>query len=107
MESEANAPGAGSSVFNHPPRPRVTPTVVAAHSPVQAPAAIPAATMPDAEQRTLEDQRRRGGQLFYWIAGLSLINAVLAFSGQDGASSSASASHRSFRSWPSGREARA
>jgi hypothetical protein len=82
MESEANAPGVGISVFNHPPRPRATPTVVAAHAPVQALATMPAATMPDAERRMLEDQRRRGGQWFYWIAGLSLINAVLAFSGQ-------------------------
>src|SRR5262249_3567191 len=85
MESEANAPGAGSSVFNQPPRPRATPTVVQPHAParVQTPATTTPAAIPDAERRTLEDQRRRGGQWFYWIAGLSLINAVLAFSGQD------------------------
>jgi hypothetical protein len=35
------------------------------------------------ERTTLEAQRRGGGQWFYWIAGLSLINAVLALTGQD------------------------
>jgi hypothetical protein len=79
MENEANAPGAGKSVFNHPPRPRATPTASHAHA-VSAPAT--SATLPDPQRRTLEDQRRRGAQWFYWIAGLSLISAVLAFSGQ-------------------------
>jgi hypothetical protein len=67
------------STFNHPPRPRATPTVGNAHV-SQAPSTSP--TVTDAERKTLEDRRRRGGQWFYWIAGLSLINAVLAFTGQ-------------------------
>jgi hypothetical protein len=35
------------------------------------------------ERNALERRRRNGGQWFYWIAGLSLINAALAFAGQD------------------------
>jgi hypothetical protein len=79
METDANAHEAGDSIFNRPPRPGLSPAVTQAR-PVQAPSSSP--TLPDAERRALEDQRRRGGQWFYWIAGLSLINAVLAFSGQ-------------------------
>ena len=79
MESEANAPGAGKSAFNQPPRPPATPTASRAHT---TPASATSPTLPDAQRRTLEDQRRRGAHWFYWIAGLSLINAVIAFSGQ-------------------------
>jgi len=35
------------------------------------------------ERKTLERQRRNGGQWFYWIAGLSSINAAIAFAGQE------------------------
>jgi hypothetical protein len=44
------------------------------------PAATPA---PSAEHAALQSQRRSGGQWFYWVAALSLINAVVALAGQD------------------------
>jgi hypothetical protein len=76
MESQANA---GQSVFSRPPRPQATPSVVKTYA---AQVTAPSPTPADAERTPLQDQRRRGAQWFYWIAGLSLINAVLAFSGQ-------------------------
>jgi hypothetical protein len=39
--------------------------------------------MSDETRKALESQRRSGGQWFYWIAGLSLINSALALAGQD------------------------
>ena len=46
--------------------------------------ASPATTAPASTQhQQLEAQRRRGAFWFYWIAGLSLVNSVLAFAGQD------------------------
>jgi hypothetical protein len=79
MQSEPNAPGTGHSVFNRPPRSTVAPSV-AGGAAAQAPTAHPA--LSDAERIRLEAQRRSGAGWFYWIAGLSLINAVLALSGQ-------------------------
>ena len=79
MESDANAQEAGQSIFNRPPRPGVSAMVTQTRA-VQAPSSSPALT--DPERTALENQRRKGGQWFYWIAGLSLINAVLAFTGQ-------------------------
>jgi len=78
MELQANRQG-GSSPFSRPPQ-RPAPSAFA--RPVAAPPASQPSAPPSAEQQALERQRRGGGQWFYWIAGLSLINAVLAFSGQ-------------------------
>jgi hypothetical protein len=47
------------------------------------PATTAAATPASAERQQLEAQNRRGAFWFYWIAGLSLVNSVLAFAGQD------------------------
>jgi hypothetical protein len=38
---------------------------------------------PAQARQALERQRRSGGQWFYWIAGLTLVNAVAGFAGQD------------------------
>ena len=70
---------AGPSPFSRPPQPT-------AASPFSRTAAAPHASPrnapPSEERQALERRRRSGGQWFYWIAALSLINAVLAFSGQ-------------------------
>ena len=79
MESGGNAPNAGQSAFNRPPRPMVAPMLADTRS-VQTPS--PNSMPIDSERRALEEQCRKGAQWFYWIAGLSLINAVLALSGQ-------------------------
>src|SRR5499433_1765056 len=78
MELQANRQG-GSSPFSRPPQPPAPSAF--ARTVAAPPTARPRAT-PSAEQQGLERQRRGGGQWFYWIAGLSLINAALAFSGQ-------------------------
>jgi len=92
MNGDANAPDAGQSVFSRPPRAQSTPRpaagrVVAAHSTAAPSASVPGTqrpgiTTPDAERRVLEAQRRRGATWFYWIAGLSFVNAVLMLTGQ-------------------------
>ena len=73
MDGEANAPDVGRSVFNRPSAPRPP---VAPHPP-----AAPSGTTTDPERQALEAQRRRGANWFYWIAGLSFINAVLVLTG--------------------------
>src|SRR5215813_12521715 len=78
MELQANRQG-GPSPFSRPPQPRA-PSAFA--RPVAAPLTSQPTAPPSAEHQALERQRRGGGQWFYWIAGLSLINAALAFSGQ-------------------------
>ena len=78
MELQANRQGA-SSPFSRPPQP---PTPSAFARPVAARPASPPSAPSSAAHPALERQRRSGGQWFYWIAALSLINAVLAFSGQ-------------------------
>lgn len=71
------------SPFGRPPvqpRPSFTPTPP---RPPATPASVAGPTaLPDA-RAALEAQRRSGGQWFYWVAGLSLINSVLALTGQD------------------------
>jgi len=71
---------AGPSPFSRPPQPT-------AASPFSRTAAAPHASPrnapPSEERQALERRRRSGGQWFYWIAALSLINAVLAFAGQE------------------------
>ena len=80
MEVEANRRVAGSSPFSRPPQP-------AAASPFTRTISTPREARPTGptgeERRALETQRRNGGQWFYWIAGLSLINAAVAFAGQN------------------------
>jgi len=78
MELQANRQG-GPSPFSRPPQPRA-PSAFA--RPVAAPLTSQPTAPPSAEHQALERQRRGGGQWFYWIAGLSLINAALALSGQ-------------------------
>jgi len=68
------------SPFSRPPRPTAAPTFTRTAAPVVEPPRIG----PTGEARqALERQRRNGGQWFYWIAGLSLVNAVAGFAGQD------------------------
>ena len=78
MELQTNRQG-GPSPFSRPPQP---PALSAFARPVAAPPASQPSAPPSAAHQALERQRRSGGQWFYWIAALSLINAVLAFSGQ-------------------------
>ena len=67
------------SPFSRPPQPPGPPMYV--RSPVAA--VEPPRTGPVGEARlTLERQRRNGGQWFYWIAGLSLVNTVAVLVGQ-------------------------
>ena len=81
MEVEANRRNAGPSPFSRPPQPRPAATFA---KPVVATPREALHTGPAEEERkTLERQRRNGAQWFYWIAGLSLINAGIAFAGQD------------------------
>ena len=60
-----------TSVPPAPPASPVSPATTAADAPASA------------EHQQLEAQSRRGAFWFYWIAGLSLVNSVLAFAGQD------------------------
>jgi hypothetical protein len=81
MEIEANE-GTAPSVFSRPPQPRPGPSPFAVARPHGAPASVVGPSMTAEERAALEGQRRRGGQWFYWVAGLSLINSVLALTGQ-------------------------
>ena len=79
MGVEANRRSAGASHFSRPPQPRpaspfVSPAV-ASREPARAGAT-------GEEVKALERQRRNGAHWFYWIAALSLINAGIAFAGQ-------------------------
>jgi hypothetical protein len=81
METETNR-GGGPSPFSRPPQSRPAPTSPASHA--QAPAIrVAGSTLTPEEHKALEAQRRSGGQWFYWVAGLSLINAVLVLTGQE------------------------
>jgi len=71
---------ARQSPFSRPPQPRPTSPFV---SPVVAAREASRDAAPNEERAALERQRRNGGQWFYWIAGLSLINAAIAFAGQE------------------------
>ena len=92
MNGDAKAPDTGQSVFSRPPRAQSTPGPATRHAVAARSSAAPSASVPDtqrtgistpdAERRVLEAQRRRGANWFYWIAGLSFVNAVLALSGQ-------------------------
>lgn len=97
MEIEAKTAGASQSFFT-PPEPKTVPTSRrgdAAHERSareagasvsrthRAPARVAGPPVASEERETLEGQRRRGGQWFYWLAGLSLINSIVAFTGQD------------------------
>jgi hypothetical protein len=68
------------SPFSRPPQPRPTSAFA---SPVLAAHETSRGGATSDERAALERQRRNGGQWFYWIAGLSLINAVAAFAGQE------------------------
>src|SRR6185369_7005091 len=66
------------SPFSRPPQPPASPMYVRSPAPV----VEPPRTGPIGEARqTLERQRRNGGQWFYWIAGLSLVNAAIGLAG--------------------------
>jgi len=89
MEIDTNSGrSAGQSPFSRPPQPRTVATSAHQGSSVfSRPQTTTAnATGPTAasEERTaLESQRRSGGQWFYWVAALSLINSGVALAGQD------------------------
>jgi hypothetical protein len=97
MEIGANKGGTGQSPFSRPPQPRPAPTfgrdpaapregspAVSTYVPPSptAPEGVGGAASASGERIALENQRRSGAQWFYWIAGLSLVNAILALSGQ-------------------------
>ena len=83
MQSDAGRGTTGPSLFNRPPQPGSRSTFGIAREGTRrdVPAVEPGPA--DAARAALEGQRRSGGQWFYWIAGLSLINAVVAFTGQE------------------------
>jgi hypothetical protein len=81
MEIEANRSGGGPSPFSRPPRPKLV--SIGAGSSVQTPANVTGSKLTGEQHKALEAQRRSGGQWFYWVAGLSLINAVLVLAGQE------------------------
>jgi hypothetical protein len=68
------------SPFSRPPQPTTAPMYVRSPTPVVESSRVG----PTGEARqALERRRRIGGQWFYWIAGLSLVNAALGFTGGD------------------------
>jgi hypothetical protein len=81
MEIEAKTSG-GPSPFSRPPQPRPAPTAEVSRTAAPA-VGVAGSTMTGEQRKTLEAQRRSGGQWFYWVAGLSLINTVLDLTGQD------------------------
>ncbi len=81
MELQANNRQAGPSPFSRPPQPPAPSSPFART--VAAPQESSRSAPPSEERLALERQRRNGGQWFYWIAALSLINAGLAFAGQE------------------------
>lgn len=98
MAIDTNQGGTRPSPFSRPPQPRTTPSFggSVAAQPTPAPAAgssfsrpqsaaptAPGSTLGDAERTELEAQRRGGGQWFFWVAALSLINSGLAMAGQE------------------------
>jgi hypothetical protein len=96
MEIEANRGGASQSPFSRPPQPKTTPTFGIAAPRVASrpggpdlsrspatPIRVGGQALTVEERKRLEGQRRSGGQWFYWVAALSLINAVVALIGQD------------------------
>jgi len=90
MEIETRSESGRPSPFSRPPQSRTPPSLKS--SPTAARSAAPSTafevaqsqtTQPGiAERQALETRRRSGGQWFYWIAALSLINTALAVSGQ-------------------------
>lgn len=77
---ETGTPKGSASPFSRPPQRRTAP---AQPQPASRTSGVGNPAMADETRMTLESQRRSGGQWFYWIAGLSLINAGLALAGQD------------------------
>jgi len=97
MEIEANKGGTGQSPFSRPPQPRTSQTFGRSQGtssnasrgattyltpPTATAEGVSSSTATDGERKALASQRRSGAQWFYWIAGLSLINAGIALSGQ-------------------------
>jgi hypothetical protein len=97
MQSEANRGPAGPSVFNRPPQPRSAATVAGGHTTPRGASSgfdggaatrgtepgVAGAGPTDEARAALEGQRRSGGQWFFWIAALSLVNTIVAFTGQE------------------------
>jgi len=98
MEIEANKGGAGQSPFSRPPQPKTTPAFGSGFTAPRdssrpggtdlsrsqtTPARVGDPTLTEDARKTLEGQRRSGGQWFYWVAGLSFINAAVALIGQE------------------------
>ena len=100
-ENVMTAGGAAPSPFRRPPQPkpvpsplgarigtldrapRSTPTVSATISaPPASVAGAPASTALTMDQQQLERRRRLGAGWFYWVAGITLVNAVITLAGQ-------------------------
>ena len=72
------------SPFSRPPQPRPTPAFTTAGvAPREASVGGTTSEVPSEERTARERPRRHGGPWFVWIGGLSLINAAIAFAGQD------------------------
>jgi len=89
MEIETRSDSARPSPFSRPPQSRTAPSSGSGPSTARR-APLAAADLAQSqttqaglvERQALESRRRSGGQWFYWVAGLSLINTVLAVTGQ-------------------------
>jgi hypothetical protein len=82
----SNGRSAGQSPFSRPPQPRpasASGSTFTAAAPRPQPSATTTTAPPSAEHAALQSQRRSGGQWFYWVAALSLINAGVALAGQE------------------------
>lgn len=77
---QTGTPKGNASPFSRAPQRRTAP---AQPRPASTTGAAGNPAMTDAKRQALESQRRSGGQWFYWVAGLSLINAGLALAGQE------------------------
>lgn len=89
-ENVMNTGAVAPSPFRRPtpsrapsPGPRPAPTVRALTAvPAATMAATPSVPAPTVEHQQLERRRRIGARWFYWVAAVSLINTVVALSGQ-------------------------
>jgi hypothetical protein len=88
MDIDGSKTGQGHSVFRRPPPPRTSapgasrPVATSVPLAIGEPMSVATNLKPTADAE-LVIQCRRSAQWFYWIAGLSLINAVLGLAGQN------------------------
>jgi len=77
---EMNKGASPPSVFSRPPQPPAASAAITA-PPQSAPTVAGSPAQRSAEGSALESRRRSGAQWFFWIAALSVVNSVVAFTG--------------------------